>query len=45
MNSNHHAAGKRLDVAGAVDANGTNVLIYQSSNNSAQRWKVVDVGS
>lgn len=38
--SPHHATGMRLDVAGGVDANGTNVQIYQSNGASAQKWKL-----
>ncbi len=38
------APGKRLDVAGAQDANGVNVLIYQQNNNAAQKWRINDVG-
>lgn len=35
-----HAPAQRLDVAGSIDANGTNVQIYQANSSNAQRWKV-----
>ncbi|MBO9205274.1 MULTISPECIES: RICIN domain-containing protein [Niastella] len=38
-----HAWGMRLDVAGAVNADGTNVQIYQANGNSAQQWQVKSV--
>jgi GH43 family beta-xylosidase len=39
-----NAPGMRLDVTGAVDADGTNALLYHQNGNSAQDWKFVDVG-
>lgn len=32
--------GKVLDVAGAVNANGTNVQVYDSNNTLAQKWNI-----
>ena len=39
------APGKRLDVAGARTANGTNIHLWQQNGNSAQAWKVMDQGN
>lgn len=39
-----HAPGSRLDVAGAVNADGTNIQIYQANGNNAQKWQVKPVG-
>jgi hypothetical protein len=39
-----NAPGMRLDVTGAIDADGTNALLYRQNGNSAQDWKFVDVG-
>ena len=36
--------GKVLEIAGGVDANGTNARLYSSNNTPAQYWRILDNG-
>ncbi len=40
-----NATGTRLNVAGAVDADGTNVNMSNSNGTNAQRWRIAESGS